>query len=125
MCTGVDIIEVVHLVCAVAQCRIAITMWIETIHLKIKIKKKKENKKKKTKKKIWSVLWPSVELLSLCGLKPFTYNKEKIKNQKEKNLNLEGAVAQCKVTHAVWIETIDLQSKSNITNRFRPFFSMI
>ena len=35
VCTGVDIVEVVHLVRAVAQRRVALAVWVETVHLEI------------------------------------------------------------------------------------------
>ena len=38
VCTGVDIVEVVHLVRAVAQRRVALAVWVETVHLEIQIK---------------------------------------------------------------------------------------
>ena len=38
MCTGVDIIEVVHLVRAVAQSGVTLAMWVETVHLEVQIK---------------------------------------------------------------------------------------
>ena len=43
MCTGVDIIDVVHLVRAVAQCRVTLAMSVETVHLRdVKLKFTKE-----------------------------------------------------------------------------------
>ena len=94
MCTGVDIIDVVHLVRAVAQCRVTLAMSVETVHLRaVKLKFTKDFK-------IFVVLLRKMQLFAniiflLCSSSKSSKSRRRRRRRDKSfdNISSSGAVA--------------------------------